>query len=208
MDREPRCLHARPRSDPAAWSLPAGWQTHVATRERDALARAFAEADPLGLRALCGERAVARSFLLDLDDLQRRLVVRLARALAADGSPSPSIPMPGSTHAVEVWLRALTDEIVDEAVGRREERSDPAARDVFALLGAPLGLDASLLREGCARFNRAAESDRRAYLALLRGGCTLESAAAREGVSALIFAARARRALEGLAGAGAGAARG
>ena len=207
MDRQLRDLHPRPGGDAAAWSLPAGWQTHVATRDGDALVRSFAEMDPLGLRALCGERAVARSFLLDLDDFQRRLILRLARALAADGRSSSSTPMPGSTRAAESWLRALADEIVDDWVGRRETRPDPAARDVFALLGAPLGLDGSQLREGCARFNRAAEGDRRAYLVLLRGGCTLESAAAREGVSPLAFAARARRALEQLVAAESGAAR-
>ncbi|MEE2939298.1 MAG: hypothetical protein VX460_02825 [Planctomycetota bacterium] len=198
----------RPGGDVAAWSLPAGWQAHVATRERGALVEVFAEADPLGLRILCGERAVARSLLLDLDDLQRRLILRLARALAVDGSASPSTPMPGSTRAVERWLRTLTDEIVDDAVARRDEQVSSEERDVFALLGAPRGVEASLLREACARFNRAAERDRRAYLALVRGGCTLEGAAARERVSPLAFAARARRALERLVGADAGAARG
>lgn len=207
MDRELRCLPPRPGGDAAAWSLPAGWQVHVATRDGDALVRTFAETDPLGLRALCGERAVARSLLLDLDDLQRRLILRLARALAVGGCPSPAPPMPGRSRAAESWLRRLADEVVDDAVERGEERPDLAARDVFALLGAPLGLDAVLLRDGCARFNRAPESDRRAYLVLLRGGCTLESAAAREGVSPLAFAARARRALERLVGAESGAAR-
>lgn len=182
------------------------WTRHVASRDPRALSGGLVAGDPLRLRLLCGERAVDRALLVDLEDAQRRLVERLCWTLSGRmgdagrgaGEAVLSGPMPGDARGAESWLRACVDGVLDELLGA-VEGSD---RDAFALMGRPLGVEPAAFRRGCARFNRGPEVERRAYMALVRDDLTLEQAAVHEGCAPLELAARARRALERLVGRG------
>ena len=169
---------------------------------REVLAR-IVPGDPLELRRRAALRLRERALLLDSERVLLRALALVAyRAGAWRGRPE-----------LERWLAARIDEAIEsvldgDGVSCGPGAPDPAApaphRDAFALLAAPLGLEARELRGACARFNRLSPSEREAFFLLVIEGESLDAACAKRAVPASELARAARRALEVLRDPGTG----
>ncbi len=173
---------------------------------REILAR-IVPGDPLGLRAALAGRLRARALIGDADGLLLRAFALVAyRAGGWRGRP-----------ALERWLASRVDEAIDGALADESAaqiraplpdgpvragapRPAPAALrdDVYARLGAPLGLEAGALRGASARYNRLPACEREAFFLLVIDGEPLQRACARSARSAAELARAARRALSAL----------
>ncbi len=148
---------------------------------REILTR-ISDGDPLQVRKLVAAHVAREALLCDADRFHLRALVHVSRL--ARRSPG--------------GLAAMLEESVKRAAADDLRQADSPGRgpDAFETLATPLGFSARAARRASGAFNRCALDDRRACLALLVEGRSLDEVARGAGVSASEVARRARRALE------------